>query len=122
MNSNEPAEGRPSTTQTNRRRHFRIDCDVSVTFRTAENGPSGTARLANLGLGGARVDFPEELPMPTDLWLSIPFGEATVSVKGRVIWTVMDESGGPVPTGVQFQRLDDATRRSLYDLIGTLES
>jgi hypothetical protein len=112
-----------TTTSTNagRRRHFRLACEIPVRYRTS-SGTEGEATLVNIGMGGARVDLPAEVTLPADLDLEIPRDGGPLRVVGRVIWSVLDEEGGPVPTGVQFQQMDDGTRRGLYDLLTELDA
>jgi hypothetical protein len=109
-----------------RRRHYRLQCDLETGFRFVGNDTTGKGQLVNIGLGGARMDFPIEVPLPAEVVLTLGLPEAgtrpriDLELPARVVWTVADQEGGPYPTGVQWRELGDETRSRLHELLRAL--
>lgn len=111
-----------------RRQHQRIECRLPAAFTLGSDGTCGQALVVNIGLGGARVDLPLEVGLVEEIDLEITgpaglVGDAAATMmrmSGRVMWTTSEPVAGLYPTGLQFLRLDDATRRRLYDLLASL--
>ncbi|MEE2711313.1 MAG: PilZ domain-containing protein [Planctomycetota bacterium] len=104
-----------------RRTHQRTDCELLVDFSIPTTGQTGTARCVNIGLGGICVEFPVEMVIPAEVALQIHVpGQAPLVANGRVVWAVTDRLDAPFPAGIQFQKLPDAQRRHLYDLVDHL--
>ena len=107
--------------QGNRRRHFRVACRIPASFRVPSTDVDGTAEVVNVGLSGARIDFPVELPMPSHVDVTIrPEGGEPITLAAEVAWTVAETENGPYPTGVRFHELDDATCARLEHLVSAL--
>lgn len=108
-----------------RRTHLRVECDLAVGFHLRGTGESGRARMADIGLGGARVDLPVPVRIPETVDLTLDIQEAApLQLSGRVVWTVDGSGDGRPswPTGLQFQTLEDSERRRLHRLVtGLLE-
>ena len=105
-----------------RRRPHHVACEVLVEYRVRGRDTTGQAAMVGIGLGGARIDFPEEIGLPAEVDLSIPAaGGGSIDLAARVIWTVAGGEGRPSPTGLRFEHLDHATKQELYDLLGSLE-
>ena len=104
-----------------RRKHFRVDCDLKVTFRLIDDDSRHEGVLRNIGLGGARLDCDLDLPMPCRLELELPGGadEAKIVLPCSVAWTVADRGEGPFPTGLQIAPIDEATRKRLFSRVAT---
>ncbi len=103
-----------------RRKHFRLECSINTQFEAADADLSGQIIVKNLGLGGARVDAPVELPMPCVMQITLPSqGSGTdpqpeLKLECQVAWTVADRAEGPFPTGIQFTDIDDTKKQSLF--------
>ena len=105
-----------------RRVHFRIDCSIVADWRLIDESASGKATLANIGVGGARSEFDQELHANTVLTLSLPptgkGGEVRpTTLQARVAWTATDDNAEGTATGLQFQF---PTPRDREALIGYL--
>jgi c-di-GMP-binding flagellar brake protein YcgR len=108
-----------------RRQHYRVTASIIAKYRVEGAPEDGVARIANLGMGGARVDFPEELQIPSWVTLELPAAAADPKQKAlhlrcQVAWTVAGRSTGPYPTGLQFGALDTATKRRLFEYVAEL--
>ncbi len=114
---------RASTLTETRRQHQRTPCCLPVAYTIKPTGERGSATAVNIGLGGLRIDFPVEITLPAEVELAVTFpgrdgGTPTVvEIAAKVVWTVTEVDGGPWPTGLMFQTLEDGLRRRLYDLI-----
>ena len=114
-------QGGPAPGPAGRRTHQRTDCELLVDFSIPTTGQTGTARCVNIGLGGICVEFPVEMVIPAEVALQIHVpGQAPLVANGRVVWAVTDRLDAPFPAGIQFQKLPDAQRRHLYDLVDHL--
>ncbi len=109
-----------------RRKHFRLECSVRASIEAPSAELAGDVIIRNIGLGGARVDIPVELPMPCAIRLILPGqngsleSEPAIELSGQVAWTVADRAEGPFPTGIQFAALDEDCRRKLFRYIACL--
>ena len=118
----------PSLAAATRRRHHRVACalDAGCRLQGPADGRAFTAKVVNLGMGGARVDLPERAPLPGRLTLTLPAIGGTVPdpapivLEARVVWTVKDAEGAPFPTGIQFTDMGDEARRRLYRYLSEL--
>ena len=105
------------------RRHFRVSCQLPVEFHLESMGCRGHAPVVNLGLGGARLELPVEVDLPTELGITIPVeatGDDPIDLRARVIWTCDDPANATYPTGVQFIGMEEKERQRLYTLIRRL--
>ncbi|MCA9319291.1 MAG: PilZ domain-containing protein [Planctomycetes bacterium] len=108
-----------------RRQHFRLECGVDASFQLVDSDEPRPARVSKLGLGGARVDFPIELPIPCHLTLHLPARNTedgkvrALSLPCRVAWTTAQEDALVHPTGVQFQALSLAQKNGLVEYLMT---
>lgn len=105
-----------------KRQHFRIPTSIAATWRTVDGTESGELRIVNLGLGGARADFPVEPRLAADIIVVLPAQQGTilqsaVEIPASVCWTVANRTTGPFPSGLQFPALDQKLKRRLFEYI-----
>lgn len=113
--SNPTALEQPGT-----RNHERFPCNAEVTWHLPRLQRRGRARLRDLGLGGACLELPCALEGPENIELCLAEGTALeLRVPGRVVWSSWTDAASTGRTGIQFTRMDDATRRALYALLRT---
>ena len=127
MNEQKPQSNVTGTMEAlGRRRHYRLYCELETGFHFLGNDTAGKGELVNVGLGGARVDFPIEVPLPAEVVLTFGLpangtrARIDLELPARVVWTVADQEGGPFPTGVQWRELSDDTRNQLHELLRAL--
>lgn len=102
-----------------RRQHIRIPVTLRVNWENVDDGRTGTADLVSLGLGGARIDFDEEMHLPAVFVVTLPSLEKAPSVKPPILeahlaWTVADRRLPPFPAGLQFPTLTPEMRHALF--------
>ncbi|MEZ6196997.1 MAG: PilZ domain-containing protein [Planctomycetota bacterium] len=101
-----------------RRRSTRVDVDRAIPVRIGEDGDDESARLVNIGVDGARLDFPRGLPAGTTLRLRIPVATgAPIEIAGAVVWSLAEAQDGGWPAGVAFRGLTEPERARLIDAI-----
>lgn len=109
-----------------RRRHYRLECEIRGRCRLTEDGRDGEAVVRNLGLGGARVEMPFELPIPCAVELVLPPLEggglklAELTLPCNVAWTTAEANGGLHSVGLQFANLDARARTRICDYLYAL--
>lgn len=102
-----------------RRQHIRIPVALRVHWENVDDGRTGTADLVSLGLGGARIDFDEEVHLPAVLVVTLPQLEKAPTVRAPILeahltWTVADRRTPPFPAGLQFPTLTPEMRKALF--------
>ncbi len=107
-----------------RRKHFRVECKFQARFTILGGGEpvEGTATIRNLGLGGARIDCPIDLPMPCDLKVFLPASDVSpeLVLDCRVAWSVAERGECPFPAGLQILNVDAAKRKALFRYVAAL--
>lgn len=103
-----------------RRLNARRAVVAAVTVLSTDGSPLGTAELADLGLGGARVRMPDPMATGTRLRLvlPVPMGGPLI-IEAAVQW--MGRARGGFAHGLQFVNLTLALRRQIDDLVSTSE-
>ncbi len=100
------------------RSHERFPCGAEVTWLLPRLARRGRARLRDLGLGGACLELPCAIEGPETIELCLAEGTANeLRILGRVVWSSWTDAASTGRTGIQFTRMDDATRRALYALL-----
>jgi len=97
-----------------RRKHTRIPVSVPVRFRLAADNELSPGQLVEISIGGALLESHLDLPIGTDLVLSLmpPGGIAPIEISARVNYV-----GGPRKAGVKFLFRDGGGSRRLRELI-----
>ncbi|MCB9831429.1 MAG: PilZ domain-containing protein [Planctomycetes bacterium] len=107
-----------------RRKHFRLECslEASYRYRNGDDEVVGQALVRNIGLGGARIDCDQELPMPCRMTLVLPAmaEEGVLEIPASVAWSVVDRGTGPYPTGIQILDQDEKAWSRLFRYIAAL--
>ena len=111
-------------TNLSNRKHYRLECDIEVLL-LSEDGSQETARLRNVGLGGARVDAIKVHEIPAQFDLLLParpdrneIGE--IQIPCRISWTVTENAKAPYPTGLQFMDLNESQKESLFRYLANI--
>lgn len=106
------------TERLNTRTHERFPCGAEVAWQLPRLARRGRARLQDIGLGGACLELPCAIEGPETIELCIEAGTAReIRLTGRVVWSSWTDESSNGRTGIQFTRMDDATRRELYALL-----
>ena len=91
---------------------------IEAGYLLANDDVEGLALVSNLGISGARADFPVEVPVSADLTLRLPAQDEEsvqrpLEVPCVVAWTIATTGDEPVPTGLKFSAMTDAVRDRL---------
>lgn len=97
-----------------RRKHTRIPVRVAVRYRLSDETELTSGELLEISIGGALLEAHTDLPVGTDLVLSLlpPGGIAPMEIAARVTYV-----GGPKRAGVKFLFRDGGGSRRLRELI-----
>lgn|GEM_PF-4594352 len=113
----QPSETLPSTKHV-ARAYERFSSGAELSWYLPRLARRGRARVTDLGLGGACLALPCALNGPETIELCLQEGTAAeLRITGRVVWSSYSEEAASGRTGIQFQRMDDATRRQLYAML-----
>lgn len=101
-----------------RRAHFRVECDLPATYAVPDEDLNGDGCVSNIGFGGARVDFPVDLPIPCRVQLTIldTAGKPLV-LECDVTWTTTANDSNTYPTGLRFREVSDKLKARLFELL-----
>jgi CheY-like chemotaxis protein len=95
---------RPKASWTERRRHFRFDCDFGVELRTNIDSPGSLVRCTDISRGGCYLETWSPLPVTTKTFLLIKLPTGNVHATGEV--RTADPGFG---MGVRFTNVESTT-------------
>jgi hypothetical protein len=95
--------------------------ELGVCWRVKEDRANFTARLDDIGAGGAFIRTTDLIPAGTSLVLEVlpPGAAVPLAIEGRVAWARQDP--GAEGIGVEFRCRDTGGLRRLKELVRRLE-
>jgi hypothetical protein len=108
-----------------KRKHERYDSLNLISYvLTDENGAEiaqGMGRTLNVSQSGILLETHVVLALQGSIALSIGLAEQMVDIKGHVVFCHPGE-GGKFETGIEFEKLDDASRETLNQYIKAFQT
>ena len=110
------------TESVERRRSERADVLVRVDYQTVDEIFSDFARNINEGGMFVETDQPAAVGTQVSLQFRIPGSDQPVVSTGTVVRVSDDTSAGSPGMGIEFDQLDERSRRLINDLVRSLRS